>query len=129
MGRALYLLGLLGGVRRLQVSGARSRRKGSQFERELVWRFREAMPGAEVKRGLQSRSGEEVADVDCPAFWIEAKRGAKPLVRAALNQAISASPKNKMPVAIIRDDRRAPFVCLSLEDFLDLVGEWWRYRH
>jgi len=107
------------------MGGAMSRRKGATFERELVWRFREVMPGAEVKRGLQSRSGEEVADVDCPVFWIEAKRGRKPNVRAALKQAEASAPKGRIPVAVIRDDRAAPFVALSLEDFLELVREWW----
>ena len=57
------------------MSGARSRRKGARFEREMVLRFREAMPGAEVRRGLQCRSGAEAADIDCPVFWPELKRG------------------------------------------------------
>ena len=43
------------------MSGARSRRKGARWERELVHRFREAMPGAKVRRGLQCRGGDEVA--------------------------------------------------------------------
>lgn len=105
--------------------GAMSRRKGAEWERALVQRFREVMPGAEVKRGLQSRSGEEVADVDCPALWIEAKRGRKPSVRAALKQAETSAPKGRIPVAVIRDDRSAAFVALPLEDFLELVREWW----
>ena len=110
------------------MSGQRSRRKGAQFERELVWRFREVMPGAEVRRGLQSRGGEEVADVDCPVFWVEAKRGKLPNVRAALRQAEADAPKGRIPVAVIRDDRAAPFVALSLEDFLEFVREWWEGR-
>ena len=107
------------------MGGASNRRKGIAWERELVWRFREVMPGAEVKRGLQSRSGEEVADVDCPVFWIEAKRGRKPNVRAALKQAEACAPKGRIPVAVIRDDQSAAFVALPLEDFLELVREWW----
>lgn len=110
------------------MTGAMSRRKGASFERELVHRFREAMPGGEVKRGLQSRSGQEVADVDCPAFWVEAKRGRKPNVRAALKQATECSPKGRMPVAVIRDDREDAFVAMSLDDFLELVGDWWRFK-
>jgi hypothetical protein len=82
------------------------------------------MPGAEVRRGLQCR-GEEVADVDCPVFWVEAKRGKKPNVRAALCQAMNAAPKGRIPLAVIRDDRAEAFVVLSLDDFLDLVSEWW----
>jgi hypothetical protein len=31
-------------------------------------------------------------------------------------------------VAVNRDDRQEPFVALLLEDFLDLVGEWWHGR-
>jgi hypothetical protein len=105
--------------------GALSRRKGAGFERELVLAFREAMPGCDVRRGLQSRSGREVADVDCPVFWIEAKRGRKPNVRTALKQAVSTAPPGRMPVAVVRDDRERAFVALSLDDFLELVRGWW----
>ena len=45
------------------MNGAGARRKGADFERAIVHRFREAMPGAEVRRGLQSRSGAEASDV------------------------------------------------------------------
>ena len=110
------------------MGGAHSRRKGAAYERELVHLFREAMPGAEVRRGLQSRGGEEVPDVDCPVFWIEAKRGKKPNVRGALRQAIDAAPKGRMPVAVIRDDRSEPFAVLPLSDFIDLIQEWWQSR-
>lgn len=108
--------------------GALSRRKGASFERELVQRFREVMPGAEVRRGLQCRSGTEAPDVDCPVFWPEAKRGRQPNVRRALRQAAEAAPPGRVPIAVIRDDRAEPFVALSLEDFLELVGEWWARR-
>lgn len=107
------------------MSGLRSRRKGAQYERELVHRFREAMPGADVKRGFQYRAGEEAADVDCPVFWVESKRGKKPNVRAALKQASDAAPKGRIPLAVIRDDRAEAFVALSLDDFLEFVAQWW----
>ena len=110
------------------MGGMMSRRKGAAWERELVLMFREVMPGCEVRRGLQSRSGEEVADVDCPVFWIEAKRGRQPNVRSALRQAIAAAPPGRIPVAIIRDDRAEPFALLQLADFLDFVREWWEQR-
>ena len=109
------------------MSGARSRNKGARAERELVHRFREAMPGAEIRRGLQSR-GEEVPDVDCPVFWLESKHGKKPNIRAALEQARAAAPKGRVPLAVIRDDRKPAFVALDLDDFLEFVAEWWRGR-
>ena len=107
------------------MSGSTSRRKGADFERAMVHRFREAMPGLEVRRGLQSR-GEEVADIDCPVFWPELKRGKKPNIRAALMQAIAAAPKGRIPIAIVRDDRAKELVTLLLDDFLELVFEWWK---
>ena len=106
------------------MSGATSRRKGARFERELVHLFRAAMPGAEVRRGLQCR-GEEVADVECPVFWVEAKRGKKPNIRAALRQAMEAAPKGRMPITVVRDDRAEAMVTLLLDDFLALVSAWW----
>jgi hypothetical protein len=110
------------------VGGNHSRNKGASYERELVHLFREAMPGAEVQRGLQSRSGTEVADVECPVFWVEAKRGKKPNVRAALAQARAAAPQGRIPIAIVRDDHAEAFVSLRLDDYLDLVREWWALR-
>ncbi len=85
------------------------------------------MPGADVRRGIQCR-GEEVADVDCPVFWVEAKRGKKPNIRGALRQAIEAAPKGRIPIAVVRDDHAEEIVTLLLDDFLDLVGEWWEAR-
>lgn len=107
------------------VSGAYSRRKGANYERELVHRFREVMPNAEIRRGLQSRSGEEMPDVECPVFWIEAKRGRKPNIRTALRQAEGDAPKGRIPIAVVRDDYQPALVALPLEDFLALVREWW----
>ncbi len=110
------------------MSGARSRRKGAAYERELVQRFREIMPDAHIRRGLQYRTGEEAPDVDCPVFWPEAKRGKQPNVRAALRQATEAAPPGRIPLAIIRDDHAEAFVALSLDDFLEFVAEWWARR-
>lgn len=106
------------------MSGNHSRRKGHNYERELVHLFRAVMPGANVKRGLQYRDGGDAPDVDCPRFWIEAKRGKKPNPRAALKQAQEATD-GRTPVAVIRDDRGEAFVCLSLADFLEMVGLTW----
>ena len=101
---------------------------GASYERELVHRFREAMPGADVKRGFQTRSGQEAADVECPVFRVESKRGKKPNMRGALAQAIEAAPEGRVPIAVVRDDRAEATVTLLLDDFLDLVREWWELR-
>ncbi len=110
------------------MSGRYSRRKGHDYERELVKRFRAVMPGATVRRGLQARGGEEVPDVECPVFWIEAKRGKKPNIRGALRQADQACLHGRVPIAIVKDDRARATVTIYLDDFLDIVEEWWERR-
>jgi hypothetical protein len=101
-----------------------SRRKGHQYERDVAKLFREAMGGAEVKRGLQGRGGSEAPDVDCPHFWVETKRGRRPNPRKALEQA-ERDTDGRVPIAIIRDDYGEAFVVLRLSQFLQMVREWW----
>jgi len=110
------------------MNGAGSRRKGADFERAIVRRFREVMPNAEVRRGLQARSGSEVADVDVPCFWPELKRHKLTNPREALRQAQSTCPKGRTPIAVCKDDGSPAVVMLSLDDFLELVREWWERR-
>jgi hypothetical protein len=112
------------------MTGARSRRKGATNERRLAKLFAEAMPSADVHRGLQYQnrfSRDKVPDVECPVFWVEAKVGKKPNPRAALAQARADVCKGKIPIAVIRDDGvpDEEFVCIGLADFLDFVREWW----
>ncbi len=109
--------------------GALSRRKGAANERHLVRRFAEVFGEGRVRRGLQFRSGEEVPDVDAPGFWIEAKVGKRVRVRAALAEAVQDSiGKGRWPVAVCREDHDEAFVAMRLDDFLDLLREWWSTR-
>lgn len=106
--------------------GRMQREKGRRWEAELAARWRERF-GLKTKRGIgQMRNASEVSDVDgLPGFWVEAKCGAMPNPRAALTQAIEASgDRNLWCVAVVKDDRRAPFVAMTLDDFEDLIGEW-----
>jgi len=110
------------------MSGAHSRRKGAAFERELVHRFREVMPDAGIRRGLQFRTGEEAPDVEVPCFWVEAKHHHRTNARAAMKQALEACPPGRWPIAVCKDDHATPLVTMQLEDFLELVSEWWTRR-
>lgn len=107
------------------MSGAKSRRKGATFERELVRAFRQVMPGAEIKRGLQYRSGEETCDVDLPCFWLEAKHHQRVNIKAALRQAFDTAPKGRWPIAVTKDDRQPPIASMYLDDLLELIEQWW----
>ncbi len=110
------------------MNGRYSRRKGADFERALVHRFREAMPDADIRRGLQCRSGEEAPDVEVPCFWLEAKRHHKTNIMAAIRQAIADCPKGKFPLAVCKNDGELPVATMLLDDFLELIGEWWKAR-
>lgn len=107
------------------MSGRKSRIKGQVWERTLVRMFCEVMPDADIKRGIQYRSGEEAPDVETPCFWVEAKHHNRTNIKAALRQAIEAAPKGRWPVAICKDDRQPAVATMLLDDFLDLVSEWW----
>lgn len=107
------------------MSGARSRRKGHRFEREVATAFRAACPGFDARRGLQSRDGSDAPDVIAPApFWVECKRGKRTSHRAALRQAQEAAPRGSWLVAVCRDDREEATVSMPLSDFLELVEQW-----
>jgi hypothetical protein len=125
--------------------GRASRTKGHGFERALVHRFREIFPDVDgnpvVKRGIgQARSNCEVADVEMPHFWVEAKRRKRVNIREALEQAAEAAFKSsgphRVPIVVSKEDTtglpgqvdtRPAIVSLYLEDFLWLVGEWSRF--
>ena len=110
------------------MSGAASIRKGKNFERSTAARIRDAMPGATVQRGLQYRSGEEVADVEMPVFWLELKKHRLCNIRAALRQAQRTCPPGRIATAITQDDRARPMVTMDFDDWLEFVREWWDRR-
>lgn len=106
--------------------GRGARRKGANMEREIAREMNERIPGLGARRSIQSRGAQDGADVECPIFWIEVKAGKKPNPRAALEQAIrDAAATGKIPIAVIRDDRRPAFAVLPWNDLLDLIAEWW----
>jgi hypothetical protein len=114
------------------MSGAASRRKGHDWEREVAQRMREVF--GEAKRGLsQARGGAEGADVEVPeeaGLWIECKAGKRVNMTAALEQALRAigTQRVAMPVAICRQDRCDPTATMYLGDWEDLVREWWSLK-
>ena len=105
------------------------------FSPRPVDRIHRLVPGQRIpwKLGLgqddiQSPVIIEVADLDMPCFWPEAKRQRQTNPRAALRQAAEACPPGRWPIAICKDDGEQAFVTMQLPDFLDLVSEWWEAR-
>lgn len=96
-----------------------SRRKGHNFEREVAVLFREH--GFAARRGLQYRDGSECPDVITDLYWVECKRGRKPNIRAAVEQATIANNGQKTPVIIVKDDNQPPIAVMLLDDWFSLA--------
>ena len=106
------------------MSGARSRNKGHNYERELVLFFRRWFPTTPIKRGLgQTRGGGECPNVEMRHIWIVAKRGKKTNIKAALRQAIEAKDE-RVPIAVCRDDHAEATATLLLSDFMPMLKSW-----
>lgn len=100
------------------------RTKGHSWEREVARRFRE-IGFSEAKRGLQTRGGAaECPDVHAGPFDVECKVGKRPPIRQALDTATEHARRGQIGIAVIKEDRKPPFVVIGLDDFLDLVQEW-----
>ncbi len=109
--------------------GAAERRKGIAWEREVVHVLSEVFGSEKVHRGLQFRDGAECADVVVPAFHVECKRGKRTSPKSALAQATQDSAgKGLWPVAVCKDDKQDPIVAMHLDDFVELLREWWAGR-
>jgi hypothetical protein len=103
--------------------GKAQRDKGKRGERATAAELRKAFPeiAASIRRGWQTRQGDDDSDVIFPGYWFEVKTGKQPNIRAALRQAIDDSKGRGVPVAVIRDDRKEPMAALRWEDFLKLL--------
>lgn len=98
-----------------------SRAKGAAWERQVARMFREALglpaDSRKVRRsGGGQADGGQVPDVDVPHLWIECKVGPKQSPRAALFQAeVGATGTGRLPVAVVKHDRRTPFAMMRAE--------------
>lgn len=94
-----------------------SRRKGHNFERQMVAYFRTRLGFVDARRGLQYQDGTVCADVILPGFWVECKVGARPNIEAAFEQAERACDDPKKTIMVItKRDRREPVVSVRLKD-------------
>jgi len=114
--------------------GKSARRKGHDFEREVVRKIREKFKENNldelyiVRRGLQSRGGSEAADVEiiykksnrCE-IHIECKAQKMPNIRAAFRQADEEKNTFSIPVAITKKDRDEKLVTISFDWWLNIL--------
>lgn len=106
------------------MGGLTSKNKGKRGERWLATRLREAFPhyAADVRRGWQTRSGKDAADVEgIPGVHFECKNTKRPNPMAALRQAIEDCRKGNIPIAVLLQSRSYPVAILPFEDLLKLL--------
>jgi len=106
--------------------GARSRRKGASFEREVARLLEPAYP--EAVRGIgQTRRGSDHADVEGTPWWVECKVGQRPNIYAAVAQSVEAGDERPWLVVARKNSSgggaaSVDTVTMSVESFLRLVA-------
>jgi ribosomal protein S5 len=102
-----------------------ARRKGADFERELVVRFNEDLKDFHAVRNLQTKGGRGKADVRLTGsiheFHVEAKRGKRTDMPGAIRQAVSEAKFGTIPVAITKEDQKSAYAIMELDDFIAIL--------
>ena len=116
--------------------GARSRRKGHDWEREVAKRISEAL-GVETVRNLGEVRGDDIGQdlVGCDPLVVQCKTGIRPNLKGAWLEARgkALADPTAIPIAVARMERADPddarrsieVVVLSLDDFLAIAKCWW----
>ena len=104
---------------------ASQRRKGAEFERQVVNSLRELLGDVVPVRRAWERAQASGHDVDLPGFALECKRRASIAVYEWWEQACTqANGSGRIPAVVMRADRQPDtLVVLRLEDFVKLARE------
>ena len=102
--------------------GRKSRTKGAQGERDVANALKSIYPHAARGGLLQSQYGTDsnACDVEYTPWWIEVKRGQRPNIQGAYDQATDAT--DGRPVLVVtRKDRSDWLATMTLEQFKHLI--------
>ena len=108
--------------------GARSRRKGHDYERELARRFTEAgLPAVRNLEEVRSGNSGDLLFTNGDPLCVQAKVGARPSVWNAVKEAEAAAGPGIHPVAIVKRNGSGSrpaveLACMPLDDFLEIIG-------
>lgn len=106
-----------------------SREKGKRWEREVANRMRLIFGKDRVRRGRQAEGAAEPDIVTPTTLWLECKHGKLVGLRKALEQAERDSAQAYdgawWRVVVAKDNGKRPIVVMPLDDFEDLISEWW----
>jgi hypothetical protein len=107
--------------------GRSARTKGHNFEREIVNRLHEVIPdGYNACRMLQYRGGGSLPDVEIRSesgaiAHIECKKGKRPNIPKAFDQAFHDHKPGTIPIAVTRADRDHTLVTMRFQDWVDML--------
>lgn len=112
--------------------GRNSRRKGAQLERDVVNLFKAFLPTNVIAwRGLQSKGGGcnpdvsvRYADTKEPILHCEMKKGKRPNIPKAYQQAVDEHSPGSIPVAITQADRDYLLVTMKWDDWTSMFAGW-----
>lgn len=119
-----------------QSMSAMQRTKGASYEREVVNELKDLL--GPIVRRCWERASEKGHDIDLPGFAVECKRYARIGVYQWMEQAIeqvrysrwlkeqtglAVSEPDKIPIVIMRADRKESLVLMRLTDFVKVARE------
>lgn len=102
--------------------GRKSRTKGAQGERDVANELRAIYPDAARGGLLQTQYGtaSNACDVEHTPWWIEVKRGQRPNIQGAYDQATDAT--DGRPVLVVTRKDRSDWLCtMTLDQFKHLI--------
>jgi len=102
--------------------GRRSRQKGAQGERDVANELRVVYPEAARGGLLQTQfgRGSNACDVEHTPWWVEVKRGARPNIQGAYEQA-NTETDGRPPLVVSRKDRSVWLATMTLDRFIHLI--------
>ena len=102
------------------MNGRGSRTKGRSAEREVELRFQDA--GFTTERALSGRR-QIAGDINVAGLALEVRRRETLSIDAWSRDHEAETPEHLTPIVVWRKSREPWRVCLTLDDFLDLLTE------
>ncbi len=97
------------------------RHRAALWHLQVAKLLRDAMPGP---NSAACADGE--LDAEVPVFHVATRTSKLPHVRSVLREAQKGLPLDRLPLAVIKDERhQQTFVAMPLDSFLLLVSGWW----
>ena len=102
------------------MSPVHSRNKGVRSEREVELRFQDA--GFQTERAIGGRR-QVAGDIATSGLAVEVRRRERIDIARWCADHEAETPEHLTPIVVWRKSREPWRVCLTLDDFLDLLGE------